>query len=71
VQPFIGVSPPRLFHRGSFPPTNMPSADSSHAIRFDCSKLSSWQHVRPPGVNTHLSAHERAPSIPAWPIING
>jgi len=21
--------------------------------------LSSWQHVRPPGVNTHLSAHER------------
>jgi len=72
VRAFTRVSPPRLFHRGSFPPATMPSADFSHEIRAGCpnpqpispARGGPGHHGRSPGVNTCLSAHERRVYLP-------
>ncbi len=72
VRAFTGVSPPRLFHRGSFPPANMPSADFSHVIRagyphpqpIPPARGGQERHGRSPGVTTYLSTHERRVYIP-------
>jgi len=56
-----GYTSPAFGRPGSFPTTTMPSADFCHAVASPYGSVSpdSGHHGRSPGVNTHLSAHER------------
>jgi len=68
------VRPPRLFHRSSFPPANMPSvypapggADFCHAIVSPYGSLSPLMDTRQISRGKHASFRTRAQSIPTWP----
>ena len=66
VRAFVGVRPPRLFHRSSFPPTNMLSADFCYAIVSPYGSLSPLMDTRQISRGKHASFRTRTPSIPTW-----